>query len=67
MNQENITEKSLTASEKNHSKTIPSAAEEGFTLEEEKKLLEKSRRLIEKIDRENKNEDDSLDIIQKPC
>ena len=67
MNQENITEKSLTASENNDSNTIPSAAEEGFTPEEEKELLEKSRRLIEKIDRENEKEDDSLDIIQKPC
>ena len=67
MNQENITEKSPTASEKNQSNTILSAAEEGFTPSEEKELLEKSRRLIEKIDRENEKEDDSLDIIQKPC
>lgn len=60
MSQENITKK-------DPSQAIPSAAEEGFTPEEEKILLEKSRRLIEKIDRENKDRDDGLDIIQKPC
>lgn len=47
-------------------KTIPTAEEEGFTPQEEQELMEKCKRLIEKVEEKTKEEDDSLDILQKP-
>lgn len=56
------TAKSQPAFEENEAKPIPTAAEEGFTPEEEKQLLEKCEKLIEKFDEEMEKEDTTTDL-----
>ena len=53
-------------SQTNQTHQIPTAAEQGFTPEEEEELLEKCERLIEEFEEQEESEDDSMDIIQKP-
>ncbi|GEM_PF-4064275 len=54
--------KSQPSLEENEPKPIPTATEEGFTPEEEKKLLEKCEKLIEKFDEEIEKEDNTTDL-----
>ncbi|MFB2968820.1 hypothetical protein ACE1CD_07600 [Aerosakkonema sp. BLCC-F183] len=56
------TDKSRSNDDEDPKNPIPTAAEEGFTPEEEKALLEKCDRLIEKFEEQMEEEDNSTDF-----
>ncbi|MCL1470082.1 hypothetical protein [Argonema antarcticum] len=60
--EKNNPEKSPLTLEENEKSPIRTAAEEGFTPEEEKELLEKCEKLIEEFDEEMEKGDNTTDL-----